>query len=40
MIEKDLAAARAAFTTLVEKDVPAFNRTFKGSGRIAVGALQ
>jgi hypothetical protein len=38
MIEKDLAAARAAFTTLVEKDVPAFNRTFKGSGLITVGA--
>jgi len=40
MIEKDLAAATSAFTTLVEKDVPAFNRTFKGSGRMMLGALQ
>ena len=40
MIERDLAAATSAFTTLVEKDVPAFNRTFKGSGRITVGTLQ
>jgi photosystem II stability/assembly factor-like uncharacterized protein len=40
MIEKDLAAAKAAFASLIEKDVPAFNRTFKGSGLITIGALQ
>jgi hypothetical protein len=32
-IEKDLAAAEADFTTLVEKEIPAFNRA---NGKIAV----
>jgi len=30
MIERDLAAANTAFTQLVERDVPAFNRAMAG----------
>ena len=30
MIEKDLAAAEADYATLMEKDVPAFNRANAG----------
>ena len=32
MIEKDLAAARAEYRALMEKDVPAFNRSLAASG--------
>jgi photosystem II stability/assembly factor-like uncharacterized protein len=40
MIEKDLASATAAFTTLVEKDVPAFNRASGARGvTIRTGGL-
>ncbi len=35
MIEKDLAAAEAAYSTLMDKDVPAFNRA-QASRRIAI----
>jgi hypothetical protein len=31
-IEKDLATAQAAYVTLVEKDVPAFNRANASRG--------
>ena len=31
-IEKDLAAAKAAFTTATETDVPAFNKQARGAG--------
>ena len=34
-IEKDLAAAEAAFAALMDKDVPAFNRAMAGK-RIAI----
>src|SRR6185436_16013241 len=32
VIEKDLAAAKAAFATLLERDIPAFNRAMSGKG--------
>src|SRR5256885_6126420 len=33
-IERDLAAAKTAFTTLVGQDVPAFNSAMKGQGSV------
>jgi hypothetical protein len=32
MIEKDLAAAKAEYRTLMDKDVPAFNKSLAASG--------
>jgi hypothetical protein len=37
MIEKDLADAKTAFTTLVDKDVPAANRALSGKGIPTLG---
>ena len=38
MIEKDLAAAKAEYRTLMDKDVPAFNRALAASGITPVAA--
>jgi len=38
MIEKDLAAAKADYRTLMDKDVPAFNRSLAASGITPVAA--
>jgi len=38
MLEKELAAARADYTALLEKDLPAFNRALAGSGVMPVSA--
>ena len=36
MIEKDLAAAKAEYRTLMDKDVPAFNKNLVASGMTPV----
>ncbi|MBV9406497.1 MAG: hypothetical protein JO211_14230, partial [Acidobacteriaceae bacterium] len=38
MLEKELSAARADYTALLEKDLPAFNRALAGSGVMPVSA--
>ena len=37
MIEKDLTAAKADYRTLIDKDVPAFNRTLSANGVTPIG---
>jgi hypothetical protein len=37
MIEKDLAAAKTEYRTLIDKDVPAFNRSLTASGVTPIG---
>jgi hypothetical protein len=37
MIEKDLAAAKSEYRTVMDKEVPAFNRTLAGSGVTPIG---
>jgi len=37
-IEKDLAAAKTEYRTLIDKDVPAFNRSLAASGVTPISA--